>query len=356
VARKGTFQQVAKVAGVSGATVSRVAARVGHVGPEIRGRVEKAAHMLGVDLYRRGRSKLIAFILSNRSVLLPFHSQILVGAEAYCAARGRNTLFLMLRYDPFVPWKELHLPRILEHRETVAGFIVAGTNSKNLLDLLTYKGIPYAVLGNNVVGDWNPADCDVVWFDDVRGAYDLTRHLLSLGHRDIWYVGNTRLPWYSRRYEGYQRCMKEAGVPPLLSDIASDDSRDIGFLATKRILDRDQPVGAIFAGDDAAATGVYRALRDSHLHIPHDVSVAGFNDIEATILHPHLTTVRVFTDQIGKYLAEMVLKRVESPGLERQQFVVPTQIVRRQSCEPPTVTKETHARDGSRHAESARAV
>jgi len=356
VGKKGTFQEVAKMAGVSGATVSRVAARADHVSPEITARVEKAAQMLGVDLFRRGRSKVIAFILSNRNVLHPFHSHVLVGAEAYCAARGWNTLFLTLRYEGVVPWKELHLPEILERRDTVAGFMVAGTNSKNLLDLLTHKGIPFAVLGNNVVGEWNPSDCDVVWFDDVQGAYEMTRHLLSLGHRNIWYIGNTRLPWYLRRYEGYARAMQEAAVTPRLSDIASDNDRDIGFLATKTILDRREPVSAIFSGGDTAALGVYRALRDSDLRIPHDISVAGFNDIEASILHPHLTTARVFTDQLGNHLAEMVLKRIESPGQGPQQFTVPTQLVRRESCEPLTITKETQSRDESRLTESTPAV
>jgi DNA-binding LacI/PurR family transcriptional regulator len=338
--KKDTFQDVARIAGVSGATVSRVATGSTGVGPEIAGRVKKAAQQLGVDLFRRHRSEVMAFILSNRNMLHSFHSHILVGTEAYCAARGWNTLFLPLRYQAGVPWKELHLPQILERRGAVGGFIIAGANFKNFLDLLTHKGIPFAVLGNNVEGEWKPEEHDVVWFDDIQGAYDMTRYLLSLGHRDLLYVGNTRLPWYLRRYEGYARAMQEAGINPGLSDINSDSPRDIGFLATKAILTNRQPVSAIFAGDDITAQGVYEALRDGGLHVPQDISVAGFNDTDAQMLQPALTTVRVFTELVGKNLAEMVFNKIESPGRGPQQFTVFTQVVRRQSCERLGATKE----------------
>jgi len=342
MAKKGTFQEVARLAGVSGPTVSRVVTGRARVSPEIADRVKRAAQQLGVDLFRGGRSKVIVFVLSNRDMLRSFHSHILVGTEAYCAARGWNTLFLTLRYLAGVPWKDLHLPPILERRDAVGGFVVAGTNFKNFLNLLDHKGLPFAVLGNNVVGEWKPDAHDVVWFDDIQGAYEMTHYVLSLGHRDLWYVGNMHLPWYLRRYKGYARAMEEVGLSPRVSDIDSDNNGDIGFLATKSILARRQPVSAIFAGADCAAEGVYRALRDSGLHTPQDISVAGFDDIEAAILHPHLTTVRVFTEQVGKRLAEMVLKRIESPSAASRQFTIPTQLVRRESCKPPSAAKETY--------------
>ncbi len=342
--KTNTFQDVARVAGVSGATVSRMATGSARVSPEIAERVKKAALELGVNLYR-SKSNVIAFLLSNRDMLHSFHSHVLVGAESYCAARGWNMLFLTLRYPPNVFWKDLHLPQILERRGMVGGFILAGTNSQNLLDLLTHKGIPFAVLGNNVLGDWRPEEHDVVWFDDIQGAVEMTRHLQSIGHRDIWFVGNTRLPWFGRRYEGYCRAMQEAGLNPHLSGIDSNNNQDMGFLATKSLLARGEPVSAIFAGGDPTAEGVYNALRDRGLRIPHDVSVAGFNDIEGALLHPPLTTVRVFTEQVGKHLAELVLNRIECPSLAPQHFTIPTQLVKRESCHPLSPSRETEAEE-----------
>jgi len=347
VGKRVTIQDVARAAQVSAATVSRVGTGSARVSQGIAERVLHAALKLGSDLNRRNKSKVIAFLLSNRDMLHLFHSHILVGAESYCAARGWNMLFLTLRYPSTAPWQELHLPPILGRRDMVGGVIVGGTNTQNLLDLLRRKAIPFAVLGNNVIADWRPEEHDVVWFDDIQGSFEMTRYLLSLGHRNIWFVGHTRLPWFGRRYEGYCRAMKEAGFLPRLSEIDSDNDQDLGYVATKALLSRGEPIDAIQAGGDPVDEGAYKALRDYHLRIPDDVSVTGHNDIEAVMLHPSLTTVRVFTEQVGKHLAELVLKRIECPTLPPQQFTIPTQLVKRESCQPRAEVREaTPARDG----------
>ena len=344
--KRVTIQDVARAAQVSVSTVSRVGTGSARVSQGVAERVLHAALKLGVDLNRRKKSKVIAFLLSNRDMLHPFHSHILVGAESYCAARGWNMLFLRLRYPGTAPWQELHLPSILGRHDIVGGVIVGGTNTQNLLDLLRRKAIPFAVLGNNVIAGWRPGEDDVVWFDDIQGSYEMTRYLLSLGHRNIWFVGHTRLPWFGRRYGGYCRGMKEAGFVPRLSEVDTDKDQDLGYVATKALLSRGERVDAIQAGGDLVAQGAYKALRDYGLRIPQDVSVTGHNDVEAVMLHPPLTTVRVFTEQVGKHLAELVLNRIECPTLALQQFTIPTQLVKRESCQPRAEVREaTPARD-----------
>jgi LacI family transcriptional regulator len=242
-------------------------------------------------------------------------------------------VFLSWNYSLNVPWQKLHLPKILERREFVSGVILGGVNSQALLDLLQLNGLPFAVMGNNVMPEWQAEKFDVVWFDDMQGVLEVTRFVQSLGHRDIWYVGNTRLPWYQRRYKVYVRAMEEAKLPPRLSEIDSNDSQDIGFLATKAIVTRGEPMSAIVAADDLVAVGVYNALTDCGLRVPHDVSVVGLGDLGAATLQPPLTTVRVFFEQLGKQLAELVHNRIEFPNLPPQQFTLATQIVKRGSCE-----------------------
>lgn len=337
--KKKTFQQVADLARVSLATISRVANGSARVSPEIQQRVKEAAQKVGVDLHRQGRANVIAFLLCNRDLLHPFHSRVLVGAEAYCAAHSYHMLFMSFRYPPNVPWREIYVPPILQRRDVVRAVIVAGVNSQNLLDVLAHKGVPFAILGNNLMGPWQPEKCDVVWFDDIQGGYEATRYLRSLGHRDIWFVGNSRLPWFARRYDGYRRRMEDDGLSPRQAGIDSTDEQEVGYLATKSILVQKSPVTAIFTGSDSAAEGAYRALRDFGLQVPNDMSVVGYNDIEAAMLHPLLTTVRVFPEQVGQHLAELLLNRLLQPDLPAQHATIPTQLVKRESCRSMVTTE-----------------
>ena len=333
--KKGTVQEVARLANVSAATVSRVINQTSRVSPAVTDRVRAAAGKLGIELRRRPRSRLIAFLLSNRSLLHPFHSQVLLSAESYCAARDYSVVFFPLHYPEDLHWKQLHLPRILQRRDNVDGFIAAGVNHHNLLELFTQLRMPFSVFGDTVQGAWNPKGCDVVWIDDIQGAFDVTRHLLTLGHRTIWYVANSRLAWFARRRQGYTRAMEEAGLQPLFGDIDSEQEHEVGFLSVRQMLSRGEQVDAIFAGSDATAHGVYDALREAGIRIPGDISVAAFNDTsEATTLYPPLTSVRVFPEHVGKSLAEMVLRRIEDPGLPRQEYTIATQVIRRESSQP----------------------
>jgi DNA-binding LacI/PurR family transcriptional regulator len=288
---------------------------------------------LGFDLERSRKSKIIAFLLSNRGVLHPFHSAVLMGAEAYCAEHDYAVLFLPFRYPTAARSEELRLPEILHRRQVISGVIAAGTNSQSLLDILTRRGVPWVALGNNIMGENQESQNAAIYFDDIAGAYELTRYLQSLGHRHIAFVGNLNLPWYARRYRGYVRAMEEVGMKAQISELNSREGEETGYLAAKLILQQPVRPTAIFAGDDAAAQGVYKAARDSGFRVPEDLSVAGFNDTsEASALHPPLTSVHVFTDELGKQLAELLLKRIARPDLPAQSVTLPTQVVRRESC------------------------
>lgn len=334
--KKLKLADVARVAKVSPATVSRLITGGAGVNPQTRDRILKAAARLGFDLERGKKSRILAFLLSNRDVLHPFHSAVLMGAEAYCAEHDYALLFLPFHYPIALAADEMNLPEILQRRKIISGVIVAGTNSQNLLNLLTRRGIPWVALGNNVVGEQPFEQAGAVYFDDVGGAYELTRYLQSLGHRHIGFVGNLRMPWYARRYQGYRRAMEKAGLLPRLGELNSKDAEEMGYLATRLILQQSPPLTALFAGDDTAARGAYKAVRDSGLNIPDDISIAGFNDtLEASSLHPLLTTVRVFTNELGKQLAELLFNRIRRPDLPTGSNTLPTQLVKRESCARP---------------------
>ena len=342
--KEPSFKQLAKLANVSPATVSRVAKGQVNVDPAIRARVRKAAESLGIDLDRRRneKSNIIGFMLANRDLLHNFQARILFGSETYCASQDRELLFMSFRYSGSVPPADLHLPRILNQGGIVRAMILGGTNSANMLTALSERQIPFAVLGNNVLGDWEPDRYDAVYSDDVSGAADLTRQFILDGHRDIWFIGDVELPWYRRCAQGYRQSMLEAGLEPRISEIHSDDHQ-LGYLATRSILSRREPVTAVFAGSDQIARGVYEAVRQSGLSIPADISVAGFNDSEGALMDPPLTSVREFPEELGKHLAEFVLRRIQKPDREPQQLVIPTKVILRESTRP-LATKLREAR------------
>jgi DNA-binding LacI/PurR family transcriptional regulator len=224
----------------------------------------------------------------------------------------------------------VRLPEALMRSNRPSGVILTGTHSVSILAALSERKIPFSLVGNNIVGDWQPEQYDCVFTDDVRGSSDITRHLIMQGHRNIWYIGNQRLPWFARCAAGYRQAMKEADLEPRFSEISSED-RELGYLAVKALLGSGERPTALFAGTDQAASGVYQALQESGIRIPDDISVAGFNDTIGEVLHPGLTTVREFPKELGGHLAEFALRRIHEPDLPPQQLVMPTELIRRES-------------------------
>lgn len=328
------LREIASMAEVSVATVSRVLNGNRTVDASIRKHVLEAASKLNIDLSQSSRANALAFVLSNRAMLHAFHSRVLAGAEAQCTARGWDMIFLSFHYSPQVHWKELYLPRVLRRHDLVGAVILAGTNSPNLLELLTHANINFVVLGNNVVGNAQELKNDVVFSDDILGGQEMTRYLIGLGHRHICFVGNLRLPWFARCFEGYRRAIDEFGLRARHSTIDSEDEVEVGYLGTKSLLAQTEPLTAVFAGNDFTAQGVYKALRDSGLRVPEDVSVVGCDDTLGSCLHPPLTTIREFPEQLGKQMVELALHRIAAPTREPAHITVATEFIRRDSCKP----------------------
>jgi LacI family transcriptional regulator len=129
--------------------------------------------------------------------------------------------------------------------------------------------------------------------------------------------------------------------------------QELGFVATKQLLRRGSPVQAIFGGSDAICHGIYTALRDAGIWIPDDISVAGFNDtMEASILHPSLTTVRAFPELLGRLLAELPVGRILRPQDAPQTREIPTRVIRRESTRAATGRLDSENRSGLASAPS----
>ena len=343
-----TIKDVAKRAGVGIATVSRVLNESGYFDEGTGRAVLKAVADLG---YRRNihwarlarnSSETICFLLGNRDSMNSMQVRLLMAAERLLHENGYDLVFAGFRYSASERADRLQLPRMLSEKGIVDGVILAGLHYANLLEAFAGLELPYVVLGNTFGGTPRSIRRDAVTYDDVAGAYEATSYLARLGHRRIAFVGNAQLPWFARRYEGYQRAigqgrLQETGV----TDAWQVSNLKYGQLSAAQLLRRTHPPTAVFAGNDEIAAGVWKELVKRRIVIPREISLMGFGDREEfSVLEPPLTTVSAFQEKLGEELARMLLDKLRQPGLRLDSRVFPCKIVERGSCGPPVARLE----------------
>ena len=336
-----TIRDVARRAGVAVGTVSRVMNSRPDVNPEFRARVQRALEELNyrpnarARSFARNSSPIVSFILSNRDFLHPFHSHVLQGVEEYCEEAGYFVIYTRFRYSPTTPPAELRLPSVLQSHGIADCVILAGANYDNFTSHLEKRSIHYVLLVNNFVTKRRREPYDQVRFDDFGGAAEATRYLIQLGHEHIWYIGDTSVPWYRSRHEGYTKTMIEAGLQPRAQTLGLSDDRFLNGLNSARvILEQKAPVTAILAGADDVAYGAWEALRLQGLEVPRDISLIGFDDQHAQSRVPALTSVRVEAAEIGRQLARMAIAKIGLKGQRSPEVALPTKLMKRETCRP----------------------
>jgi LacI family transcriptional regulator len=173
-----------------------------------------------------------------------------------------------------------------------------------------------------------------------RAAELALKHLFHLGHRRIAFIkGQAFSSDTEDRWANIERAAHQLGLtidPPLVAQLEGDSpSPQLGYKATKKILAAAEPFSALFAFNDISAMGAIRALRESGLQVPDDVSVVGFDDIQsAAYQNPGLTTVRQPLREMGRTAAEILLRRISRPGLDLHDryTVEPELMVRETTC------------------------
>ena len=340
--KPATIKDVARRAKVALGTVSRVINNFPDVDPALRERVESAVRELSYRPNARARvfvqnsTPVLSFILSNREMLNPFHSGILQGVEEYCSNAGYFVLFARYDYSGETKPAELSLPNVLRSHGIADCLILAGTNYDNFVEAVEKLGMPHVVLSNHLVTEKTLAPLDRAGWDDTTGPYEAARYLITLGHRHIWYIGDTSLPWYRTRFSAYRRAMEEAGLEPLGQTVAlSDNYHANGYACTEVILEKRLPVTAIFAAYDEIAFGAWDALRKHGLEVPRDVSLIGYGDNdESQHKAPPLTTVRVDKALVGRQLARMAIEKLQQPGKRIPEVIIPVTLVKRGTTRP----------------------
>jgi DNA-binding LacI/PurR family transcriptional regulator len=301
---------VARHAGVSPATVSRVLNNTAPVRASVRARVNNSLRALGYKAApaRASASFKGAIVLLIPDILNPFFTEIVRGVQDE-ASVDKNMLFLFDAAED--PRKEEQFLRMLT-TQSIAGMILCGSrmSSQEIASACSYQSAPMVVL-NRTVRHPN-ASCILVELENA--TYRATRHLIDLKHTQIAYLGGptTSEPSQVRR-RGIDAALAESGLslkPELF--IASYPNVDGGFQAMSAVLARplEERPTAVIAYNDVMALGILHAIRAHHLRVPEDISVIGMDDIEmASHTNPPLTTIQQPKYRMGR-LAMQILYRM----------------------------------------------
>ncbi|MCC7365869.1 MAG: LacI family DNA-binding transcriptional regulator [Dehalococcoidia bacterium] len=336
-----TIKDVAKQAGVSVTTVSRVLNRSGYfddeTGRKVRDAVEALGYRRNVHWARLGRnsSQTVCFVLGNRRSMNSMQMRVLMACEEALHAGGYDLVFTRHSYS--AAERDPALPRMLDLEGVADGVVLAGLHHANFLRRLEGRGLPFVVLGNNVTASPDALRHDAVFYDDEAALFDAARYLIRLGHRRTAFVGNIAHPWFHRRWQGFRRAMRGRKKGEI--DVVGDwqvSNLEYGRLAAADLLRREEPPTAILAANDEIAAGVWKELTHRGVAIPRRMSLIGFGDREEfSMLEPSLTSATVFPEQLGATLARMLLEKFARPGARPASVTLPCRIVERSSCGPP---------------------
>ncbi len=335
-----TMADVARVAGVSHQTVSRVLSNHPNVRETTRDQVNEAIARLG---YRRNsaaralatrRTHTLGVIAVNTTLHGP--ASTLSGVQEAARSQGYLVSTVTLRTVT-----RAALTQAMDHLTAwgVEG-VIAITPQREMVQALAAMQTPFPVV---TVEGGHSLDLPGVSLDQALGARMVTEHLLAAGHRTVWHVAGPR-DWLESeaRATGWENCLREAGagVPPLLR---GDWSPLSGYHAGQQLAGHAAaratgvPLTAVFVANDQMALGVLRALREAGLRTPADVAVAGFDDIpEAEFFPPPLTTVRQDFAAIGRSSIALLLEHIEGRTTEATHLTIePELIVRASTARQP---------------------
>ncbi|GAA4943546.1 DNA-binding LacI/PurR family transcriptional regulator [Nonomuraea thailandensis] len=329
--RLPVMADVAKEAGVSHQTVSRVLNDHPNVRADTRARVEAAITRLG---YRRNlvaralvtkRSRTLGVVSFDTTLYGP--ASTIYGIEQAARTAGY--------FVSIVSLKSIDADNVRDAIDYLAEqgvdgvVVVAPQRSAGLALESLPSGLPaVAVEGTH------RADVSVVCIDQIEGARLATRHLLDQGHETVWHVSGPH-DWLETegRLEGWRAALEEAGRP-VPEPLAGDWSPRAGYEAGKSLAAMDG-VTAVFAANDQMALGVLRALSEKGVRVPQQISVVGFDDIpESEFFSPPLTTVRQDFDVVGRHCIEVLLRQIDLGYAAYERLVVRPSFVVRSSTAP----------------------
>lgn len=329
-----TILDVAREAGVSYSTVSRVLSGYEFVKEDTRQRVLAAVQDLGYVVNQQARS-----LAGGKSNVIGLVVPGLDNGYISEIARGIDEEIVRLHYDLLLYTTRRDLHREASYalkltRGLADGLLlIVPLLTTTYIQTLKQQNFPYVLIDQ--IDPTNSSS--VVDSTNWQGAYDATRYLIELGHTRIGLItGLMGLSSAGERLEGYKAALLDHQIsynPALV--VEGDFAQHNGYQATQKLLQLSPLPTAIFASNDLAAMGAVEALRDEGLSVPDEMSVIGFDDIpQASITYPRLTTVRQPLDQMGRIAVRMLVDQIETSQTTPRRVTLSTNLIIRDSCRP----------------------
>jgi LacI family transcriptional regulator len=345
-----TIKEIAKAAGVSAATVSRVLNYdpTLSISPAKRQAVVETAEALNYETPRArnrstvlpqlnaslGRVVLVHFLESSEELADPYYIGVRLGIENRC--RGMKTEIVKVYHS-----NQLPDPVILQG---ASGVIVVGKHSPREINWLQEN------CRNIVFADFNPKrdELDCVYSDLTEATRRLLEQLTDLGYSRIGFIGSyenfegqsepyveTRCRAYTDWHQERNLFVPERLVLGNISDTGQNLRLETGYVLAKQLLNSGPLPDIVVTANDNMAIGAYRAFQEAGLIIPKDIAVVTFNDIPVSqFLNPPLSTVRIRSENIGETAVDLLVERLAGRDFTKR-VIIPTKMIWRQSCRRP---------------------
>ncbi|MFB0917868.1 MAG: LacI family DNA-binding transcriptional regulator [Clostridiaceae bacterium] len=326
-----SIKDVAREAGVSIATVSRVINNVNVVSSNTKKRVDDAIEKLGyspnivAQSLKTQRSRSIGILIPDISSQV--YPEIVRGAEDVAQMYDYSIILCNSDFDVD---KEKKYIKVMKEKMVDGLLYMSSSLDPEILDYIKLLQLKTILVETSEEDKALPS----VTIDNRRASYDAVKYLLDKGNKRIAYVGikkDKRNAW-ARRFDGYEDALKERGmeVDPELT-YYGDLKAQTGYKGINAILEKTK-VDAVFCGSDEIAMGVINGLRDNGLRCPEDVDVMGFNDIiEAAIFYPKISTISQPLYDMGSVSMRMLVKMLKNEPLDENHFTLGYQLIERDS-------------------------
>ncbi len=329
-----TIKDIAKAAGVSIVTVSRAFNNK----PDIDAQTKKKILAISREMnylpnslarsLRGNRTKSIGIVIPDISD--PFYAEILHGTSKFAVRNGYQIILSVLSERGCDAEEEIEAIKTLIGKHVDGLLLQPEQENINYIETLKKSPVPFVLWNRQPKG----LDCSFVLNDHEYGSFLAVNHLVSKGHKEIYYLirmpktGSLRL-----RLKGCYRAAEKNGLSEnAIHLVESDDSPKNAYIAVQKLLEQGDKPTAIFAWDDIMAIGAVKAIMDKGLRIPHDIAVVGYDDIEiAAYFCPPLTTIRQKTVEIGENAAEILIRKINGEEINPKNIILQPELVIRQT-------------------------